>query len=87
MEVPDVWLSDINPWDMKRREVRYPVKFGDQEVRLYSKTKERDISGRCDCLRYANSWISNQERSEFTSLGLRTIVRIRSRNFQRRQLL
>eukprot|EP00210_Caulerpa_lentillifera_P007275 g6957.t1 len=31
-EVPDIWLTNNNPWDIKRPDVRYVVKFADQHV-------------------------------------------------------
>eukprot|EP00210_Caulerpa_lentillifera_P006067 g5797.t1 len=31
-EVPDVWLTNSNPWDIKRPDVRYEVKFANQSV-------------------------------------------------------
>lgn len=32
-EVPDIWLSNANPWELKRPNVTFPVSFGDETVR------------------------------------------------------
>lgn len=32
IEVPDVWLTNANPWEVKRPNVVYPVEFGDGPV-------------------------------------------------------
>ena len=27
-ELPDIWLTDGNPWEVKRSEIKYEVSFG-----------------------------------------------------------
>jgi hypothetical protein len=37
--MPDVWLTNGNPWEMKRPEVKFPVAFG-------GKTAQKEVNGK-----------------------------------------
>ncbi|GMH37150.1 hypothetical protein BSKO_05023 [Bryopsis sp. KO-2023] len=33
MEVPDIWLTKSNPWEVKRPSITFPVSFGEEKVK------------------------------------------------------
>lgn len=37
-EVPDIWLEEGNPWEVKRNDVRFTVGFGGRTVTEKGKT-------------------------------------------------
>ncbi|GKT31540.1 Glycogen phosphorylase 1 [Aduncisulcus paluster] len=48
IEIPDVWLSGGNPWEIERKDVRYKVRFGGF-VRELPKTPTQIVSEPCSC--------------------------------------
>ena len=39
-ELPDIWLTDGNPWEVKRSEIKYEVCFGGRTEKIKQGNKE-----------------------------------------------
>lgn len=48
-ELPDIWLTDGNPWEVKRPEIKYEIAFG-------GRTEKRKENGK-----EVTVWVPNQK--------------------------